>query len=64
MGNDDGSVSSVAVVSTGGINQIKVFVGLSKAGRIYRNHSGKEEDIVIDEEGFGLFTVPEMTVTY
>lgn len=52
------------LISTGEDDQEKMFVGLEEKGKIYQDLSGKREDVVIDEEGFGLFTVGERSISY
>ena len=42
----------------------QMFVGEEEAGATYTDLSGKNEDITIDENGNGVFTVGPGTVTY
>lgn len=52
------------LISTGDMDEERLFVGEQEAGKSYMDWSGKNEDVVIDEEGFGLFTVAPGAVTY
>ncbi len=41
-----------------------MFVGEAEAGKTYVDLSGKNEDVVIDDKGNGVFTVGPGSVTY
>lgn len=52
------------LLSTGDMDEERMFVGLGEKGKAYEDLSGKNGEITIDDEGFGLFTVGPGQVTY
>lgn len=63
-GTEDHPNPLAVLISTGDMDQERLFVGQEEAGRVYKDWSGKNEEITIDEEGFGTFTVAPGSVTY
>lgn len=63
-GDEDHPQPMAVLISTGDADQERMFVGAEEAGKTYRDYSGKNEPITIDEEGYGLFTVAPGAVTY
>ena len=47
----------VVLMSTGDMDQERMFVGLEEAGKTYVDWMDKQDDVEIDSEGYGLFTV-------
>ena len=63
-GNEDHPYPLAVLISTGDMDQERMFVGEQEAGQVYIDRSGKNEEIKIDDEGFGNFTVGPGSVTY
>lgn len=63
-GDEDHPYPLAVLISTGDMDQERLFVGEGEAGQVYRDWSGTNEDITIDEEGYGNFTVAPGSVTY
>lgn len=63
-GNEEHPYPLAVLISTGDMDEERMFVGEQEAGQVYCDRSGKNEDITIDDEGFGLFTVAPGSVTY
>lgn len=63
-GNEEHPGRLAVLISTGSMAELSMFVGEDQAGKTYRDASGKNEDIIIGEDGKGLFTVPPGAVTY
>lgn len=62
---DEAHPNPLAVlISTGDMDEERLFVGEGEAGAVYVDRSGKNEPITIDEEGYGCFTVAPGAVTY
>lgn len=62
-GDEDHSPLAV-LISIKDMAEKQMFVGESEAGKTYVDLSGKNEDVVIDENGNGIFTVGPGSVTY
>lgn len=63
-GNEEFPDKLAVLISTGNMNEMRMFVGEEESGKTYVDLSGKNEPITIDEEGYGMFTVPPGAVTY
>lgn len=63
-GDENHKKPLAVLISTGDIDEERMFVGRDEAGKVYMDRSGRNEDIIIDDEGFGLFTVAPGSVTY
>lgn len=63
-GNEEHPYPLAVLISTGDMDEERMFVGEQEAGQVYCDRSGKNEDVTIDDEGFGLFTVAPGSVTY
>lgn len=61
---DEEHAPLAVLISTGDADQEEMFVGEEYAGKTFVDLSGKNEEIQIDEEGKGLFTVAPGAVTY
>lgn len=63
-GNEEHPNPMAVLISSKDMDEERMFVGESEKGKTYTDLSGQNQDIVIDDEGFGLFTVGPGTVTY
>ena len=63
-GTEDHPYPLAVLISTGDMDQERLFVGNQEAGQVYKDWSGKNEEVTIDDEGFGNFTVAPGSVTY
>lgn len=63
-GDDKHPHPMAVLISTKDMDEERMFVGESEKGKIYRDLSGVNADIRIDDEGFGLFTVGPGSVTW
>lgn len=63
-GTEDRPHPCVVLLSTGDIDEERMFVGEQEAGKLYGDWSGKNSPVRIDEQGFGLFTVGPGSVTW
>ncbi len=63
-GNAEYPKKLVVLISTGDAGQLFMRVDKEHAGKKYKDLSGKNDSIFIDNEGTGLFTVPPGSVTY
>ncbi len=63
-GNEDHPNKLVVLISTGDAGEMTINVGNEYAHKTYKDLSGKNEAIAIDQDGNGLFTVPPGSVTY
>ncbi|MDD7543892.1 MAG: alpha-amylase [Peptoniphilaceae bacterium] len=63
-GTDEHPHPLAVLISTGDMDHERLFVGEQEAGRVYKDWSGKNEEIVIGDDGFGDFTVGPGSVTY
>ena len=61
---DEGHKPLAVLISIKDMAEKQMFVGEDEAGATYVDLSGKNEDIIIDEDGNGLFTVGPGQVTY
>ena len=61
---DESHKPLAVLVSIKDMAEKQMFVGEEEAGATYTDLSGKNEDITIDENGNGVFTVGPGTVTY
>lgn len=61
---DEDHTPLAVLISIKDMAEKQMFVGKSEAGATYTDMSGKNEDIVIDEEGNGVFTVGPGELTY
>lgn len=58
MGNDEHPGSLAVLISNGEEGALKMYVGKEMAGKVYKDHTGAQEDTVtIDDEGYGEFHV-------
>lgn len=64
VGINDHPHKLVVLISTGDARELNIFVGKEQANKTYKDLSGKNRDINIDEDGNGLFTVAPGAVTY
>lgn len=64
-GNEEHPGKLAVLISTGDRATLKMHVGPEEAGKTYLDRSGKQpEEVIIDEEGNGEFTVGPGAVTY
>ena len=63
-GDADHPKKLIVLISSGDAGELLMTVGKEHAGRKYQDLSGKNDPIVIDNAGKGLFTVPPGAVTY
>ena len=63
-GDADHPKKLAVLISTGDAGQLSMRVDKAHAGKQYKDLSGKNDPVVIDDEGNGLFTVPPGSVTY
>lgn len=64
LGDNDHPHKLVVLISTGEARELIIFVGKDQKEKKYKDLSGKNEDITIDGDGNGLFTVAPGGVTY
>ena len=63
-GDEEHKHPLAVLISTKDMDQERMFVGEGEKGKTYCDLSGSNEDIVIDDEGFGNFTVGPGSVTW
>lgn len=63
-GDEDHPHPLAVLISTGDMDHERMFVGEDEAGKVYHDLSGENEDITIEDDGFGDFTVGPGSVTY
>ena len=63
-GDADHPNKLVVLISTGDARELTFTVGTDYANKTFKDLSGKNDPIVIGEDGNGLFTVAPGSVTY